>query len=322
MSVLTDVVVIIFSSLVIFFVGDKFGSASSKIGAYFNIPNSVKGATIDAISSSAPELLVTLFGLIVFGSFEIGVGTIVGSAIFNLLFIPALCVLIAKRDFLLGKEVIYREGGFYAAALLFLFLALLYSGEWGIGIALILFAGYVVYVHYIAKHIKTYHKTHKQKSSNKIRIKKELLLAFIALIFIGVSTYLLTGHSEALAQKMNVPSIIIGFTVVAVATSLPDGTISIASTVRGTNDDAISNMLGSNIFNIFVGLSIPVLIATLIYGPVEIAFHNLEIVAALFFVTLGIIAGLHINNVISRRKAVVFLLIFAAFQGYFIYLAL
>mgnify|MGYP006272839553 CR=1 FL=1 len=324
MSVLLDLTVIVFSSLVIFIAGDRFASASSNIGNYFNMPNSVKGATLDAVSSSSPELMVALFSVIAFGSFEIGVGTIVGSALFNLLFIPALCVFASGRRFNLGKEVIYRDGGFYAISLIFLLLALIYSETWGIMVAIIFLLGYCAYVCYIVKNTEDFWHTHKQKKKIKkeTNLKKEILVGLIGLLLIGVSTYFLTGHSEILAEKMNIPSVIIGFTIVAIATSLPDGVISIADSKKGTNDDAISNMLGSNIFNIFVGLSIPLLIAAIQSGPVNIGFNHIEIVIALLIVTFLILYSLHKNDVISKKKATYFLIAFLAFQAYFLYLAI
>lgn len=323
MSVLLNLTVIVFSSLVVFIAGDRFASASSNIGDYFNMPKSVKGATLDAISSSAPELMVALFSAIVFGSFQIGVGTIVGSALFNLLLIPALCVFISGRIFRLGKNVIYRDGGFYILSLFFLLLALIYSKTWGIPVAIFLLIGYIVYVYYIKENTKTHWKNNKQdkKVKKEINLKKEVLWGLLGILFIGIATYFLTGHSQALAQEMGVPSVIIGFTVVAIATSLPDGVISIADTRRGTNDDAISNMLGSNIFNIFVGLSLPLLIAAFNTGPVSIGFHNIEIVVALLIVTLIIVYSLHKKDVLSKRKALLFLITFFAFQAYFVFLA-
>ncbi|MGM5481946.1 MAG: sodium:calcium antiporter [Nanobdellota archaeon] len=323
MSTLADLTIIAVSSLIIFIAGDRFASASSNIGEYFNMPNSVKGATLDAISSSSPEVLVAIFSVVAFKSFEIGVGTIVGSALFNLLFIPAICVLSSKRRFNLGKDVIYRDGGFYLLSLVFLMLALLYSKTWGIPVAIIFLLGYCLYVYYIIKNTEEYWQAHKQKKKSKnIDLKKNIMLALTGLIFIGISTYFLTGHSELLAEKMGIHPVIIGFTVVAIATSLPDGVISVADTKKGTNDDAISNMLGSNIFNIFVGLSIPLLIATIMRGPVNIGFHNIEVVIALLITTSLIVYLLHKNNTINKKKAIFFLIAFAAFQAYFFYLAI
>ena len=80
MGVLTDLGVILLSSIIIYLSGKRFAESSSKIGDFLNLPRDVKGATFDAISSSLPELLVALYSVIFFKQFEVGIGTIAGSA--------------------------------------------------------------------------------------------------------------------------------------------------------------------------------------------------------------------------------------------------
>ena len=138
MSISFLVGIIVVSSIVIYLAGIRFAESSSKIGDYFNLPRDVKGATFDAVSSSAPELLVALYSVIFFKQFEVGVGTIAGSALFNLLVIPGLCVLVAPVAFTVSRKVISRDALFYMVAVFSLVVLLMYFESWGFWTAIFL----------------------------------------------------------------------------------------------------------------------------------------------------------------------------------------
>lgn len=111
-SIIIDFLVILATMPVIFYAGRWFIESSSNIGDYFRLPRSVKGATFDAVASSFPELMIALFSVIAFGKFEVGVGTIAGSAIFNLLVITGLAVLVAPGVFKVSPPVVRRDSLF------------------------------------------------------------------------------------------------------------------------------------------------------------------------------------------------------------------
>jgi len=158
MVILVALGIILLSSIVIYFAGERFAESSSKIGDYFNLPRDVKGATFDAVSSSLPELLVARYSVIIFKQFEVGIGTIAGSALFNLLVIPGLCVLVAPVAFKVSKKVISRDALFYMIAVFTLVVLLLYFQTWGLVIALFLLGLYFVYLNEIIRHTKAHKK--------------------------------------------------------------------------------------------------------------------------------------------------------------------
>ncbi len=316
-----DFGVIVFCSLIILYAGSKFADASSKIGDYYNLPKSVKGVTLDAVSSSAPEFFIAVFSVIAFGYLELGIGTIVGSALFNFLLIPAMCIIISRKRVKLGKEVVYREGAFYAASVMLLLLALFFLETWGFFMAFVFIFCYFAYLYVILKNTRGYWKKTKTRRNKVLGLKNEVIIFLISLVLIGVATYFLTDHSINFAEELNVPPVLIGFTVVAIATSLPDGIISMVNARKGSMDDAISNTLGSNIFNILAGLSIPVLLNVIILGPVEIFFEHFEVLIGLLIVTVALPLMMIKNRVLTPGKAVLLLIIFFLFQAYFVYLA-
>ncbi len=323
MDILINIGVVILTSLIIWYTGDKFAEASSKIGDYFHISRAVKGATLDAISSSLPELLVALFAVISFHKFEVGVGTIAGSALFNLLIIPGLCVLIAKKRFTVSKEVVSRDGVFYTIAVVALLVVLFYFKNWTIFVPLVLIIIYFWYLHYVIKHTKKHRKTKTQKKASKeISLGKELGIGAIMVILIGIATYFLTEHAILFAEAVGISPLIIGFTIIAAATSLPDTVISVTNAKKGDVDAAVSNVFGSNIFDILIGLSVPALIAILVFkAPVEIVFANLEIIFGLLVATVIVLLYLAEEHTLHKRQGIRMLIFYGLFIAYVVYLS-
>lgn len=321
MDLLISIGVIVVCSIAIYFSGKKFARASSNIGDYFRIPRDVKGATLDAISSSMPELLVALFAVIVFKQFEVGIGTIAGSALFNLLVIPGICVFLAPVIFRVGGKVISRDALFYMIAVFTLVILLIYFKTWGLIIAIVLLAIYFIYVFEISRHVKK-HRRESKKRKQKVRISKELFIFFSALIVIAVFTFFLTKYSIVLSNVLGVAPIIIAFTVTAAATSLPDAVISATNAKKGDIDDATSNVFGSNIFDILVGLGLPLLIFILIKGPLDIVFANLEIVLGLLGSTILVMYFFLNDDILDKKEAAFLLFMYAVFIAYVILLSL
>ena len=314
---LISIGVIIISSIAIYFAGNSFARASSAIGDYFKIPRDVKGATFDAISSSMPELLVALYSVIVFKQFEVGIGTIAGSALFNLLVIPGICVFLAPLAFKVGKKVISRDALFYLISVFSLVVLIIYFKEWGIIISVILIGIYLVYLSQIAKHTKEYRNKNKAKNTRKgINIYKELGIFVAMLGVIGLFTYLLTSQSINLSRILGVSPIIIAFTITAAATSIPDTAISAVNSKKGDIDDATSNVFGSNIFDISIGLGVPLLIYSIIKGSVKIVFDNLEIVLGLLFATILVIYFFGEDRILRKREGIIMLFLYVLFVVY------
>ena len=319
-----NILIILATSIVIYYTGCWFATSSSKIGDYLHLPRSVKGATFDAISSSLPELMIALFSVIIFKRFDVGIGTIAGSALFNLLVIPGISVLVAPKVFKVSKEIISRDAIFYLVAVFALLSAIIYSQTWGIIIPLIFLFIYALYLKRILKHTRRFKKglTIKQKQEQrKAPISKHLVIFFSCIIAIAAASYFLTYSAIDFSEEIGVPAVIIAFTIVAAATSIPDTVISVANAKKGDIDDATSNVFGSNIFDILIGLSIPLLIAYFIMGPTNILFTNIEIILGLLGATILTIYFIAEDRKLTKFHAIVLLALYLAFIAYVIYLA-
>jgi|TARA_B100001971_G_C18158757_1_gene520150 cation:H+ antiporter len=322
MSILIALGIILLSSIVIYFAGNRFAESSSKIGDYFNLPRDVKGATFDAVASSLPELLVALYSIIFFKQFEVGIGTIAGSALFNLLIIPGICVFAAPVAFKVGKKVLSRDALFYMISVFILVVLLIYFKTWGIIIALLLLSIYIIYIRVIISHTKVHKKENKNKNSGEIKLARELLVFFLLIIIIGIFTFFLTDSAIDLSNELGIPAIIVAFTIIAAATSIPDTIISVVNARKGDIDDATSNVFGSNIFDILVGIGLPLLIYYIYKGPVEILFTNLEIVLGLLGSTMLVLYFFGDDHTIGKKEASILLLMYLAFVVYTVILAI
>jgi len=322
MSIITLSGLILLSSVVIYFAGNRFAESSSKIGDYLNLPRDVKGATFDAVSSSLPELLVALYSVIFFKQFEVGVGTIAGSALFNLLIIPGICVFVTPVAFRVSKKVISRDALFYLIAVFTLIVLLIYFKTWGIIISLVLLSIYLFYLKDIIGHAKEHKKNTQTNNSQEINLIKEVFVFILLLVIIGAFTFLLTDAAINLSTVLGVSPIIIAFTIIAAATSVPDTIISVVNAKKGDIDDATSNVFGSNIFDILIGIGLPLLVYTLNKGAIEITFANLEIVLGLLGATILVLYFFGDNRTIGKREGIILLCMYLVFVFYTVVLAI
>ncbi len=147
----------------------------------------------------------------------------------------------------------------------------------------------------------------------------EYLLLAVGLIVIVVGAMILTDGSVALAERFGMPEFIIGLTVVAVGTSMPELSVSVLSAIKGNSDMAIGNVVGSNIFNIFVILGICAMIAPIIFSATNIRRDIPLCIAAslmLGLFTLGESVHPHWSSSITRLEGVVMLVCYAAMIWY------
>lgn len=313
-----SILVILITAFVIYFSGRKFATVSSEIGDYFNLSRAVKGATLDAIAGSFPELMIATFSVIFFHKFDVGVGTIAGSIFFNTLIIPGLAVLVSPVIFRVSREVMTRDSVFNAIAVVTFLLAILYSISWGVAVAVIFIGFYVWYVDMIVDQTEKFRAKNKKKiSETKISITGKIFSAFVNMFIMGVAAYFLTKYAIIISQILNIPAVIIGFSVVAVATSIPNMVIAIVNVRKGCTDDVMSNVFGSNIFTIFIALGIPLFLSSVLNGgSVNIVSGGFEVLVGLFIATVVVLYFTIDDYIITKTNAVFLLIMYFAFIIY------
>jgi len=340
---------IFIAMIVIWRSSDGFQAASDYLGR--NLTEGVRGATINAIGSSMPELFTTLFGLIMLGeldNFAFGMGTTSGSAIFNSMIIPAVVIMAVtlfgiKNKVEVSKKVILRDGlGLIICEFLLMFVIYKNEIDWVDG--LILMSTYFIYIIYMFTTMKTVEEINlipnKTQGSGETPILKAIvyfdfvniffrkkanaLSAWSLLLFsmgiIGSACVLLINACETLAEGMGIAPYFIAVILASAATSLPDTILSYRDAIKGDYDDAISNALGSNIFDICFALGLPIFAYTLVKGPIVMPQSTLsdviELQISLIILTIISFYIFYFNNGLKTRHSIYLVCLYILFVAF------
>ena len=309
---------IMMSTIVIWRAGDFFSPAASYIQNKHDIPQSIKAAVIDAIASSFPEFCVAVIAVIMIGRAEVGIASIVGSALYNVLVIPAAAGLVAASPMVISKEVVWRDNMYYLGVTILLGAMLwLFPNEWGAGVAILFLLAYLGYVFLLQRDFKKSKlqgaDSHapdilddKTEDDDELELKSEKkawVWLVSMMIVMGGATHVLVESSLALGDMLGIDGVLMGFVVIAAGTSVPDTALSVISAKKGHYDAAVSNVFGSNIFDICICLSIPILLALAMSGePTAIDLPQLGLIWSLIGATF-IAAYLFWSNNYTLTKA-------------------
>ena len=312
---------IMLSTIIIWRAGDFFSSAATYIQEKHEIPQSIKAAVIDAVASSFPEFCVAVIAVIMIGRAEVGIARIVGSALYNVLVIPAAAGLVATSPMIISREVVWRDNIFYFGVVLLLGAMLWqFPNEWGAGVALLFLLAYIGYVVLLHRDFKKSRKLEsddikaekiEEDGENEEDLleltseKKAWLWIMLMMFVMGGASHLLVESSLALGDMLGIDGVIMGFVVIAAGTSIPDTALSVISAKKGQYDAAVSNVFGSNIFDICVCLSIPILLALVMNGePTNIDLPQTGLIWSLIGATLLAIYFFWSNNyTLTKVKA-------------------
>jgi cation:H+ antiporter len=342
MDIAFSLVLVCLSTVIIAKACDGFEAAADYIGR--NMSEGVKGASINAIGSSMPELLTTFVFLFLFAdttSFAGGIGTTAGSSVFNTLIIPALSVLAAIKIFkILGadvsKKVVLRDGLMLIAAEFILIVTIGDTLEWWHGMMLMLL--YLAYVGYMFASMKTADCKFSQELENggkddegvcfrgnrlsallKLDLETAVIngremdakgaweLLTISTLVIAIACYILVFGCELFSHELGIHGYFVAVILAAAASSVPDTILSIKDAKKGNYDDAVSNALGSNIFDICFALGLPLFLYTIINGPIimpdSMVTHITELRVVLLVFTIAAFLIFLFGQSITKVKA-------------------
>jgi cation:H+ antiporter len=244
-----------FAGLAALVIGAEFlVRGASRLALSMGISPLVVGLTVVAMGTSAPEMAVSVDAALS-GSVDVAVGNVVGSNIFNVLFIlgvSALIVPLAVHAQIVRQEVPIM----IAATLLFIVMAL--DGRISFGEAVVLLAALLAYTAFLIVQSRRASRETLDEFASEIpppaswdkhwSVQILAVLGGLALLILGAD--LLVGAATSFARAMGVSDLVIGLTIVAAGTSLPEVAASLMAALRGERDIAVGNVVGSNIFNL------------------------------------------------------------------------
>ncbi len=315
MSLILPIVLLIFGFILLIKGADYLVDGASSLALRFRISPIVIGLTIVSFGTSSPELVVNVMAAVQ-GNAAISFGNIIGSNIINILLILGVAALIhplqAKRG------TVWKEIPFSLLAAIALFVMcndVFFAGPSDVltrndGIILLLFfVIFLVYTFGIPK--IEIQELPEIKTLSLLRITVYIVIGLAGLFFGGK---FVVDNAIILAKQIGMNDRIIGLTIVAVGTSLPELVTSAVAASKKQVDIAIGNVVGSNIFNIFLILGVTAILSPMPFSPsINIDLAVLMVASlALFF---SVFVGAH--HRISRWEAIGFLFLYV---GYTIYL--
>lgn len=258
-DILLPIIALLIGFILLIWSADAFTENGAKIAHIFKVSPLVIGLLIFGFGTSAPEMLVS--GLAAMnGNTGISIGNAIGSNIFNIALVLGVSAIIAPIQ--VTSEVLKKEWVFLMLVT-FVTGLLLWDKHLGIfdGLVLVsLLAVFLTYTFATAKNANTHEFDGLIEMVDKDRTGKTWLMLIIGLVVLISSAKLIVWGGVAVAEFFEVPDLIIGLTVIALGTSLPELAVSIASILKKQYKMVIGNIIGSNLFNTIAVLAMPGLI--------------------------------------------------------------
>lgn len=247
-----NIVLLIIGTILVLWGADKFTDGACGVARRWNVSELVIGLTVVAMGTSLPELIVSLFSSIR-GSGDMSVGNIVGSNIFNtLIIIGASAVAISIN---VSRVTLYRDITLsFGAALLLWILGL--DGQLTRIEGLILLIVFSLFLCMLFRAEKKNREASPEATRQAEPVWKLLFFLLIGVSMLVGGGHLLVSNAAELARSMGVSESVIGLTILAGGTSLPELATSVVAARKGSKDLALGNALGSNIFNITLVLGL------------------------------------------------------------------
>ncbi|HAA12290.1 MAG TPA: sodium:calcium antiporter [Cytophagales bacterium] len=317
--------IIAVATVVVWKGSDLLEDAAEKLSAYYGLPSVVHGTIVVAVGSSFPELSSTVLATLLHGEFELGLSTVVGSAIFNILVIPGLSGLAAKKTLKTDRDLVYKDAQFYITSVAMLIItfcfAVIYNPKEGGTnlegyisplLALAPLALYGLYIFIQAQDVKDA----KQPRDKTVNVKRAWFILFISLILIVAGVEGLVNAAIFMGDYFGTPSFLWGILVIATATSIPDAIISVRLAKRGDSVSSLGNVIGSNIFDLLVAIPAGVIIA----GPTLISLGvAVPLLAVLTLATLQLFISMRLRLGLSIRESWLLLFSYSIFIVWMIF---
>lgn len=256
-----QVVVLIVSIAIVMWGASLLTQGAVGLAERMGIPQIVIGLTIVAMGTSMPELFVSLVSAIN-DTPDLAVGNIVGSNIFNALAIVGCAAMVAPISIL--KGTVRKDIPFAMIASITLLLMCLDSHISRVDAA-IMFGLFVVYMYFTLRSGQEEQPDAESATEDKatapMKVVKGIVLVIVGLALLILGSSVFVDNASAIARSLGVSEAVIGLTIVACGTSLPELATSVVAALKGNSGIAIGNVLGSNVFNILMILGVTGLVS-------------------------------------------------------------
>lgn len=309
---LVQIILLVVGFVVLIKGADFFVDGASNLARNFRVSKMLVGLTIVAFGTSAPEFAVSIKSMIS-GSGELVLGNVIGSNILNILLILGCSALV--HDLTVKNNTVKKELPI-TLLLTTLLIVLMSDGllsnqanllDRGDGITLVLF--FLVFIYYLFSMMRNKKDNNSDDDEEIYPLPKSIIYTLLGMIAIILGSNLVVDSASEVAAALGVSERIIGLTIVALGTSLPELVTSVTATKKGEYDIAIGNVVGSNIFNIGLVLGIPISI----FGGINIGTFNYIDLIFLFLSAFMLFIFSANDYKIRKIEGIILLLIFAVY---------
>lgn len=322
MEMLKDLLILIVGFVLLIKGADYFVEGSSSVAKFLKIPSIVVGLTIVAMGTSLPELSVS-FSAAMNGSNEIAISNVVGSNIFNLIVVLGACSLLTAVP--VDKSILKRDFPFsiiiaVALALMFADNIMPWAGSADEGVGMLSrFDGIVLlvfFIGYLAVTVKgalNDRKNHEDSEDEEKAVSLPLSIVFIVcgIIAIKFGGDFVVNSARDIALALGMTENLVGLTIVAMGTSLPELVTSMVAAKKGETGLAVGNVIGSNIFNILLILGVSSTISPITAGSENVIDTIVLIVSSIIIYVFSIS-----RKKIERKEGFIMLLMYAGYMAY------
>ncbi len=286
---------------------DLFVDGSSSVAKLLKVPSVIIGLTIVAMGTSAPEAAVSISAGLQ-GSSDIALSNIIGSNIFNMMVVTGVCG--AMKAFTPDHTIMKRDMPIHIMITVVLPLFMLNSTIGRIEGAILLL-GMAVYLFWMVRTALKNRTTEDDvKALSPLRSIIYILLGLAMIVFGGD---MVVKNASAIAAALGLSQTLIGLTIVAVGTSLPELVTSIVAAKKGENGLALGNVIGSNIFNILFILG-----ASSVLQPIRVATESMIDIAILLVLALVMVLFCRTAKRFSRQEGLICVALYAGYLTYII----
>ncbi|HSG30816.1 MAG TPA: calcium/sodium antiporter [Thermodesulfobacteriota bacterium] len=296
---------------------------SSRLASSFGISPFLVGLTVVAFGTSSPELAVSVKAALS-NQASIGLGNIIGSNIFNILFIIGISAII--RQLFVTKQLLKQEVPLiiFVSGLVLIFAL---DGNFNRLEGLLLLAGFAIYMIFLVRQSRIeqakpgddFKTEFTLREDTIVSIPRNTLFIILGLGLLVLGSKWFVNSAVSIAEYFEVSKIVIGLTIVAAGTSLPEVVTSVLATIKGERDIAVGNIIGSNLFNIMAVLGLSSLVAPvgIQIAPSVIGFD----IPIMIIISIICFPIFYTDSLMSRLEGGLFLGCYIAYISYIVFIS-
>ena len=290
---------------------DRLTEGASALARRLRVSEIVIGLTIVAAGTSAPELFVSLVSALK-GTPDMAVGNVVGSNIFNTLLIVGCAAMVAPMS--ISPSTVKKDIPFAVGASVLLLGAILVGSDLSRIDGVLFLLGFAFFMFYTFRVSKTASADDSSTATKPVNVWLNVFYVVLGLGCLILGSNLFVDSASAVARQLNVSEGVIGLTIVAGGTSLPELATSVVAARKGQSAIAIGNVIGSNVYNILLILGV-----TAVICPMPVQGITMVDLSVMLISVLMVWGFSYTKFTVARWEGAVLTLVFFAYMGWLLY---